>query len=237
MNWDIEKYIIFEAMVGSHAYGTSDEKSDIDLRGVCVPPFEVMFGILEKFEQKDHWEGEYEDRTIFNISKFFKLLLDNNPTILELLFLQPSSWLVDTYCWRKIIDNRDIFISKKVKFTFSGYAISQLLRIKRHRGYLLNPITEEPLREKFDLPKNPSLSSEQMQAVLTLPINLIPESIHLREEVINEAKYRQAKRDWDDYQSWKKGRNKERAEMEEKFGYDVKHASHLVRLMGRRRNS
>jgi hypothetical protein len=31
--------------------------------------------------------------------------------------------------------------------------------------------------------------------------------------------------------SWEKGRNPARAEMERKFGYDVKHASHLVRLM------
>jgi len=53
----------------------------------------------------------------------------------------------------------------------------------------------------------------------------------MREEVSKEEKYRQAKKDWDNYKSWKDGRNKDRAELEEKFGYDVKHASHLVRLM------
>jgi len=69
-----------------------------------------------------------------------------------------------------------------------------------------------------------------MSAILTLPLDVIPDK-RLREEVINESRYRQAKKEWDDYQSWKQERNKERAKMEEKFGYDVKHASHLVRLM------
>ena len=46
-----------------------------------------------------------------------------------------------------------------------------------------------------------------------------------------EQAYGNAKRHWDSYQGWAKGRNKKRAELELKFGYDTKHASHLVRLM------
>lgn len=43
--------------------------------------------------------------------------------------------------------------------------------------------------------------------------------------------YRMAKQDWKSYQNWKKNRNPVRAAMERKFGYDGKHAMHLVRLL------
>ena len=46
-----------------------------------------------------------------------------------------------------------------------------------------------------------------------------------------EKGYLQAKGEWDRYQHWKKNRNPARAELEAKFGYDTKHASHLRRLV------
>ena len=46
-----------------------------------------------------------------------------------------------------------------------------------------------------------------------------------------EKAYLKALSHWRQYQSWKKGRNRKRAELETKFGYDSKHAMHLVRLM------
>lgn len=46
-----------------------------------------------------------------------------------------------------------------------------------------------------------------------------------------EREYAGAKREWDQYQNWKKTRNMARAMLEEKFGYDTKHAYHLVRLI------
>ncbi|HEY5267916.1 MAG TPA: nucleotidyltransferase domain-containing protein [Candidatus Saccharimonadales bacterium] len=46
-----------------------------------------------------------------------------------------------------------------------------------------------------------------------------------------ERQYTGAKREWDQYQNWKKTRNVARAALEEKYGYDTKHAYHLVRLI------
>lgn len=46
-----------------------------------------------------------------------------------------------------------------------------------------------------------------------------------------EKKYRSAKQEWDSYQHWLKSRNPARAEIEKKYGYDCKHAAHLVRLI------
>ncbi len=36
---------------------------------------------------------------------------------------------------------------------------------------------------------------------------------------------------WNQYWDWKKNRNKSRSELEEKYGFDTKHAMHLVRLL------
>jgi predicted nucleotidyltransferase len=46
-----------------------------------------------------------------------------------------------------------------------------------------------------------------------------------------EKKYRAAMKHWDSYQTWKEHRNPARAELERKYGYDTKHAMHLIRLM------
>ncbi len=45
-----------------------------------------------------------------------------------------------------------------------------------------------------------------------------------------ERAFRLAQDDWTKYSNWKRNRNPERAAMEAKFGYDLKHASHLYRL-------
>lgn len=46
-----------------------------------------------------------------------------------------------------------------------------------------------------------------------------------------EKRYRAALKHWHSYQAWQEGRNPDRAALEAKFGYDTKHAMHLVRLM------
>jgi hypothetical protein len=46
-----------------------------------------------------------------------------------------------------------------------------------------------------------------------------------------ERQYTNLKKEWDQYQNWRKTRNEKRAELEAKFGYDTKHAYHLVRLI------
>lgn len=47
----------------------------------------------------------------------------------------------------------------------------------------------------------------------------------------HERQYASAKREWDQYQNWKLTRNQARAQLEAKYGYDTKHAYHLVRLI------
>jgi hypothetical protein len=51
------------------------------------------------------------------------------------------------------------------------------------------------------------------------------------EYVMEEKRYAAAVANWKSYNSWVKNRHPKRAELEKKWGYDSKHASHLVRLL------
>lgn len=56
----------------------------------------------------------------------------------------------------------------------------------------------------------------------------------LKPEIIvkfNESLYKSSHQNWKSYWSWKSNRNEKRAELEIKYGYDTKHAMHLIRLL------
>lgn len=229
MNWNIENHIIFESLHGSQIYGTDTPESDKDYRGVCIPPREVREGLLIKFEQKDSWEGKYEDRVIYDLKKFLLLCKDANPNIIEMLFIPRNFWINFSDEWLEILDNYKLFVSKKVKYTFTGYAHSQLARIKRHRAWLLNPPKKLPTREEYGLKPTSKLNYEQMGAILTIPEGFVKDEYV--EESRKEKAYREAKTYWDMYSEWERNRNKKRQDLEAKYGYDTKHAMHLVRLI------
>jgi uncharacterized protein len=132
---------------GSMAYGTNIPTSDEDFKGVAIPPKQYYFGNLHHFEQAE-LKAPDPDSVIYDLRKFFKLASDNNPNIIEVLFVSPEDRILVSPLGQRILDHRDKFLSKRVHFTFGGYAHSQLKRIKLHHGYLLNPPSHFP-RDKY----------------------------------------------------------------------------------------
>ena len=125
-NW-IEQYkdrICFLALGGSHAYGTNVEGSDIDLRGVVLPTKRDLLG-FNKFVQKN---DDSTDTVLYEVNRFMNLASQTNPNIVELL--GSPQHLVFNDIGYKILDNRDIFISKRCINTFGGYANQQLRRVE-----------------------------------------------------------------------------------------------------------
>jgi predicted nucleotidyltransferase len=229
LSW-IERGTVTLVLSGSHAYGTNTSESDLDYRGICIPPLEYFFGFNKKFEQL---EVKDPDLTIFNIVKYFNLAADCNPNILEILFCREENIVYDSDINQRLRGSRNLFLSKKARFTYGGYAFAQLKRIKLHRGYLLNPIKEPPKRKDFGLPERHLINKDQMGAyqsvldrgdVLDVPTNFL-------EILDKEKRYEQAKKAWESYQNWKTERNPKRRELEEKCGFDCKHGSHLIRLL------
>lgn len=145
-----EDGLILKALRGSITYGTNitprmakehDLKpSDRDEVGICIPPKEYVIG-LQNFEQ--HEEGEY---TVFGLKKYLKLAADCNPNILEPLFLAENHYLYVSPLGKKLLENRHLFLSKKAKHTYTGYAYSQ---IKRLNTKLENTTGRQELVEKY----------------------------------------------------------------------------------------
>lgn len=154
---------LFLTRHGSHCYGTNIEGSDEDFKGFCVPPKEYFLGFSQRFEQA---EFRHEpDMVVYNIQKFFKLAADCNPSIIEVLFTDESDWRIITPMGRYVIDNKDLFISKKAKFTFSGYATAQLKKIRSHYRWLKDPPKAPPVRSDFGLPDSFLIPKNQLDTV------------------------------------------------------------------------
>lgn len=161
LEW-LEKGTIFLTRHGSHAYGTNIETSDEDWRGVAIPPKKYLLGTLNRFEQA---ECKEPDTTIFDLRKFVSLAAQANPNVIEILFTEPSDHAIVNRIGDELIDRRDWFVTKRCRHTFSGYALSQLSRMKLHRKYLLNPPKSKPTRADFGLPESTLIPNDQLVAI------------------------------------------------------------------------
>jgi predicted nucleotidyltransferase len=215
--------LIFMTLAGSNMYGTNTKDSDIDLRGVCIPPKNVVMGFARNFEQQNY---ENEDTVVYGLTKFMKLCLANNPNIIELLFAPEDCVRVSTPTWERLLERRDEIVSAKCYHSFSGYAHSQLNRLRGHREWLRNPPTHQPARKEFGLSEAGSGIVAAVKGVDLVEVS--PEALMVIEK---EKRYKAAVRRWKDYERWKKERNPARAKLEAAHGYDTKHALHLVRLL------
>jgi len=167
------------------------------------------------------------DEELHELRKFLKLVADNNPNLLEALWIERLI-RTTTPVWERIRKARDLFLSKKARFTFSGYCFSQIKRIETHRGYLLHPPSHKPTREEFGLPCETIISKENRNAILSIPEQWVSEGA--REVVLKEKRYNSALEIWTSYCKWERERNPARKELERKYSYDTKHATHLIRL-------
>jgi uncharacterized protein len=156
---------IFLTRHGSHAYGTNTPTSDEDFKGVAIPPQKYFLGYLERFEQAEfRHQKDGLDCVVYDLRKFFKLAADCNPSIIEVLFTDPSDHIQVTKLGEQLLENKQLFVSKKAKHTFSGYAVSQLKKIKAHYRWLKNPPKEAPDRAKLGLPETTVIPRDQLQA-------------------------------------------------------------------------
>ncbi len=226
---------IFLTQHGSHAYGTNIATSDYDFKGVCIPTVDYFLGFDKNFEQLERSAnaGNPHDLVIMSLKKFAALAVECNPNIIEILHVSDADvWHIDEF-GEELREMKDMFISTKARHTFSGYAHAQLHRIKKHRSWLLNPPKEKPTRVSFGLSETNKVSKSELGAFDALVEQKI--EVDLNKEVLTlflrEKQYNAAKTQWDQYEQWKAKRNEARSVLEAQYGYDTKHAMHLIRLM------
>lgn len=122
--YNLYDYVIFRCVTGSQAFGLADETSDVDRRGIYLPPAEMhwsLYGMPEQLEDP-HTEDVY-----WELQKFLTLALKANPNILECLYtplVEHASPLA-----QELLAMREIFLSKMVYQTYSGYVVSQFKKL------------------------------------------------------------------------------------------------------------
>lgn len=118
--------IMLLGLGGSHAYGTNNEHSDIDFRGVTLHLPSDLIG-MTTFEQ---YEDEHTDTVIYGFNKIIRLLLECNPNTCEILGLREDQYLIKSELGQELIDNAHLFLSKRAIKSFGGYANAQLRRLQ-----------------------------------------------------------------------------------------------------------
>lgn len=134
-SWLSEQTILL-GKTGSHAYGTATEDSDLDFKGVIIPPPSYFLG-LDSFTHYDKKGGSNfknkagdVDVTLMHINKFVLDCLAGTPNSLELLFLNEEDYVHLDQRGLELISIREQFLSKQVMKKFGGFAKSQTAKMK-----------------------------------------------------------------------------------------------------------
>jgi predicted nucleotidyltransferase len=119
-------YVIYRCIVGSRAFGLDTEASDVDRRGIYLPPAHLhwsLYGVPEQIENRDTEECYWE------LQKFIILALKANPNVLECLYT-PLIESISPIA-QQMLDQREMFLSRMVYQTYNGYALSQFRKIEQ----------------------------------------------------------------------------------------------------------
>lgn len=152
--------ILLLGLGGSYAYGTNNENSDVDFRGVTLNLSSDLLG-LTRFEQ---YEDSQTDTVIYSFNKIVKLLLECNPNTCEILGLDEEQYLIRSELGQELLDHRGLFLSKRAAKSFGGYAGAQLRRLQNaiardsmpqseRERHILNSVRNalEDFQRKYDL--------------------------------------------------------------------------------------
>jgi len=143
-------YLVY---TGSVAYGVSNDTSDLDMYGFCVPTKEIVFphlageitGFGRKKERFEQWQEHHivdkdarkeYDFQVFSIVKFFHLCMENNPNMIDTLFVPDNCIMHITALGSMVREKRKMFLHKGAWHRFKGYSYSQMhkMRIKEPEG-------------------------------------------------------------------------------------------------------
>lgn len=161
---DVRSNTMYETIVGSVAYGVSDDESDFDINGFFVPAVDRLFphlrGHLLGFDADAKcpkcWQnhhimdlamGREYDLSLYSITQYFKLCLENNPNMVDTLFTPRECVLHSTPIAEMVREKRRVFLHKRCWPKYKGYAYQQL-----HKMRGKNPekgSKRDALREKY----------------------------------------------------------------------------------------
>jgi predicted nucleotidyltransferase len=123
---DLRPYVIYRCQVGSRAFVLETADSDDDIRGIYLPPARLHWSLFKLPEQLE-FADDKGDEVYWELEKFLKLALKANPNVLETLWT-PAILHADEVA-QKLRSIRDVFLTRHLYKTYSGYVISQFRRM------------------------------------------------------------------------------------------------------------
>jgi predicted nucleotidyltransferase len=143
---EFAKDVHYEGITGSVAYGINvSESSDTDVVGICIPPVDWVFPHVTgningfgpqppKFDvtQQHHimFDEKQYDVAIYGIVKFFQLCAENNPNMIDVLYL-PDRCITHIDPIGKLIrQNRKLFLTRHAFHKYIGYSYSQMKKME-----------------------------------------------------------------------------------------------------------
>ena len=227
--------IILLTLGGSHAYGTNNENSDLDIRG-CALNSKMQILTNEKFDQ---FVNEATDTTIYSFNKLISLLSNVNPNTIEMLGNKPEHYFYLSPIGKELIDNAHLFLSKKAIYSFGGYANQQLRRLENKSNRLVGQAQNEEHIYKtiehasYDF-KNRyfNMPDDAIRLYIDKAVQEGYDTEIFMDVNLNHYPLRDYKGMWSEMQSIVKaygkiGKRNERAIEHDKLG---KHMMHLIRL-------
>lgn len=238
---DAEARRILEIRHGSHLYGTNTPESDEDFVGVFMPSIDYVFGLKSVQEvdlgtvnkgQDGKNTKDATDRKLYEFRKFLKLCLDNNPNILEVLFVNRENIVHIESAGETLLSLRDCFPSKLCIPKFIGYAHAQKHKMiikKDHysellSGYGVLSVTEDKLTmgqlydRMEDHPNHKGIFIKKGTGA----------HIHIGDICFEPGVYvKKARRKLKE----RIDKATNRSELILKHGYDTKFGAHLIRLL------
>ena len=140
---DIEKkgMIGYKYIAGSHSQNLNGPDSDEDFHGVYFTDYEKLIGLGDDYQEEV--SDEKHDETYHEFGKWMTLLSKGNPNALESLFVPENMVVGEIHpVIKKVLDNRDKFVSKEVVKALSGYAFNQIKKARGLGKKIVNPVTE-----------------------------------------------------------------------------------------------
>jgi hypothetical protein len=132
--------LLFKVISGSHAYGLNIETSDVDTRGVFALPNKTLLGLLGYKEQV---QDGTNDTTFWELNRFAQLLVGQSPCAIEILFTPEDKIQYLDLRFFPLFENKNIFLTKKLRNAFGGYAISQIKKARGLNKKIVNPVPKE----------------------------------------------------------------------------------------------
>ena len=227
--------IILLGLGGSWAYGTNIEDSDVDCRGCALNSKEELL-TNKNFEQ---FVNEETDTTIYSFNKLITLLSNCNPNTIEILGLKPEHYLYLSNIGQELLDNKQLFLSKRAVNAFGGYANSQLRRLDNKAARLVGQAQREQhiynsiKNAEYDFPnKYFSYTEDQIKLYIDQAVNPEMDSEIFMDISLHHYPLRDYKSMWSEMNNIVKdyskiGKRNSHAIEHNKLG---KHMMHLVRL-------